>query len=277
MLPNKIRMTKFRLRLVQILYLSFAGAIALAIQTFGFPLVGKKVEDRSSTYSYQLNFWSNEVFNRFEEISKLEVYERISFTQPRTDNDKFINDVAAYHSQMQHVLRLLSYQGQVLVRISDEMMPLIASTLPSAGKARREELKTHFKQFAEEAERQRKIKTELEQFSVQLRAAYSPLVGATPGQEQLAEAAMKRLKALIALGSNPELLLGKDPLQFVRNFGKAQDEIFKDYGLLVEEHNRLVARDEFWRNFLLLMLALITASLMFNAELKAAQAVNQPG
>jgi hypothetical protein len=154
---------------------------------------------------------------------------------------------------------------------------LIATTLPSVSKARREELKTHFKQFAEEAERQQKIKTEPEQFSVQLRAAYSPLMGASLGRDEFTEAGIKRLKAIIALGSKPELLLGNDPLQFIRNFGRAQDGVFKDYGWLIEEHNRLVARDEFWRNFVLFMLALVTASLMFNVELKVARDVDQPG
>ncbi len=264
-------------RVYQMFYLAFAAAIALAVQAFMFPLAGKKAQDHGAIYAFQNDIWSDQVFRRLEEISRSAPYDELALIQKRTPDPSYLNKVTTFHSQIRQILRLLGYQGKLTAGIVGEMVPMLQQVNADARPALIKSVKTHLQMLEKEASRQKKMREELEGFDAELRRAYAPAASSTTNKVDAAEQRVKQIRAILTLYSKPELLLrpGEDPLVFLKDFGRTQDAIFKDYTSLVAAYNQTVETQEFGRDLVMIALALITACLLFNAELKAWRSRNE--
>jgi hypothetical protein len=266
-----------KLRFLQILYLALAGAIALYVQSFLFPLAGKKAVDNGAMYAYQLDRWSDEVYKRLESVSRTTPYDRIALTEKRTLTYEYANDVLGFHAQMLQILRVLQYQGRVLVRVSGEMTHLLANVSDKQTLAIGREAFIHLKSLLDEAAAQDRMRVELEKFDAEFRTAFTPSDGTKLNQQQKIDLSIRQLKILSALYTKPELLLrpNEEPLRFLQRFGTVQDSIFKSYSKLVNDHNRRVENEEFVRDLVLIALAMLTGALVLEKELSAWRASNQ--
>jgi hypothetical protein len=261
---------RMKLRILQAVFLAFGTAVALFVQLFMFPLAGKRVSDNSASYAYQLDIWTNEIFSRFETISRTAPYDEIDLTKERQLTPEYINKVASFHTQILQVLRVLSYQAGVVARLASEVGTLTESG-GSLDKKSRQELVNGLQLFVMEAKRQAKMRSEIEQFNKQLREAYSPDAPPVENVDASVDRMIQQTNAIQVLFRKPELLLrpNENPLEFLQNFGKTQDVIFKSYSKLVAQHNQQVEAQEFYRDALQVVIALITACLLLDAELKA--------
>jgi len=266
-----------RWRVYQMLYLAFAATIALCVQNFWFPLAGSKVADQSDVYLFQSNVWHNEVFKRLEEISRSSPYDDLALTRERTIDFTYLNKVTAFHAQVRQILRVLGYEGELLIAMTKETARLIEKAGAHVHATQYRNAVTHLKQLEKEAIRQQKMREELEAFSAELRGAYLQTTTSKDDKDAAISHHVQQLKTMMKLFTKPELLLRPQdkPLAFLNEFGVVQEAMFKDYAASVVFYNERVEAQEFLRNLILTGLALVTGCLLFNAELRAWQSRNR--
>ncbi|MDN3379722.1 MULTISPECIES: hypothetical protein [unclassified Pseudoalteromonas] len=253
---------------IKIGIITFASAIIFLIQTYVFPNAGKDDISKFSEYSFQMNYWSEEIHEKFDFIKYSHSYKNLSlYTGQKTVSKKFFDDIDEYHYQVKGMLRVLKRHAGVAVNTMGDSEPLLNKAGSELGLEKLKLVHENYKELDKHlAIYYEKLKT-IEDYMPELRDAFT-YQGKSLSEDDKIELTVKQIELLKSLYSNEELFLkhGSDPFEFVRDFASASDKILMDYRDINTAYNNVVSQEQDIKNSIILFLIFIASYFTFRKE-----------
>ncbi|MEO3682436.1 hypothetical protein ABHN84_09050 [Shewanella vesiculosa] len=253
---------------IKIGIITFASAITFLVQTYVFPNSGEINISKFSEYSFQMNYWSEEIHEKFDFIKYSHSYKNLSlYTGQKTVSKKFFDDIDEYHYQVKGMLRVLKRHAGVAVKTMGDSEPLLNKAGGELGLEKLKLVHEHYKEFDRHlAIYDEKLKT-IEDYMPKLRNAFTYQDKNLSADDKI-ELTVKQIELLKSLYSNEDLFLkhGSDPFVFVRDFARASDKVLMDYREINTAYNHAVSLEQDIKNSIILFLVLVAAFFTFRKE-----------
>jgi translation initiation factor 2 beta subunit (eIF-2beta)/eIF-5 len=253
---------------IKIGIITFASAITFLVQTYVFPNAGKNNISKFSEYSFQMNYWSEEIHEKFDFIKYSHSYKNLSlYTGQKTVSKKFFDDIDEYHYQVKGMLRVLKRHAGVAVNTMGDSEPLLNKASGELGLEKLQLIHENYKEFDMHlAIYDEKLKT-IEDYMPKLRDAFTYQGNSLSADDKI-ELTVKQIELLKSLYSNEDLFLkhGSDPFEFVRDFASASDKMLMDYREMNTAYNHVVSQEQDIKNSIILFLIFVAAYFTFRKE-----------
>jgi translation initiation factor 2 beta subunit (eIF-2beta)/eIF-5 len=253
---------------IKILFITFASVITFLVQIYAFPDAGKTNISKFSEYSFQMNYWSEEIHEKFDFIKYSHSYKNLSlYTGEKTVSKEFFDDIEEYHYQVKGMLRVLKRHSGVAVNTMGDTEPLLNKAAGELGVEKLKLVHDNYKEFERHLDIYDEKLKNIEDYIPKLRDAFT-YQGKSLSEEDTVELSVKQIELLKSLYSSENLFLrhGSDPFKFVGDFASASDKVLMDYRRMNTAYNDVVSKEESIKNSIILFLIFITAYITFRKE-----------
>lgn len=252
---------------LQIIVVAIAGILIVLVQDFYYPDAGQKALDKSPEYSFQNNVWTNEVYGKLEQIGNSGSLTHLKFTGKMELTQQYIYDVKVYNKQMQDVMRILNYQGQVASNLAGDLVKFAGKTFPTMSAEERMAITEEMKALNDIAIKQTKTKNDIEALSVKLNQAF-PSEKAEMDTAQKVNLAMEQISVAKELFTHPDVYVNDRNylINLIQEFGGAEFNLFKRYDSLVKKFNEIDDKQDLKKKWLQILIAACSAYILIKKE-----------
>jgi len=257
------------LRAWKILVLIGASAAGLVVQLLFWPDAGKSVEDRSYAYSFQQNIWSEEIHRKFHALTRSGSAAKVWLsTGEKKLSEQYLANLELYQFHLNQLLRSLKHLGNTGSYILSDLERVQQKVWPELSEDRRSEIVRRYEAFHSMTEELFSRIETLQDVSGRLRNTLAPLDAELPSEEARVAAAVEQIRLLSRLYREESFFMkpGADHFAFVRDYASASEQMLPLYGELVEKYNHIVDWELAWKNFLIILFALLGAYIAFIKE-----------
>lgn len=253
---------------LKVAFITFTSVVIFFLQAYMFPSAGKTNISKLSEYSFQMNFWSEKIYDKFDLIKYSDSYKNLSlYTGQKTVSAKFFDDIDEYHYQITAMLRILKRHAGVAVNVMNDAQPMLAKASYEIGLDKLKLINENYKKFEINMGQYDKRIAEIENYLPALKKAFANREDKLSESEQV-ELSVKQIDLLQSLYTNENLFVkhDPDPFKFVRDFAINSERILADYRLINEVYNNVVVGEQDVKNSLIFFFLLIAAYFTFRKE-----------
>ena len=255
----------------KIAIIAFASALTFWVQTDVYPNAGKNNISKFSAYSFQMNFWSEEIHDKFDLIKYSNSYKNLSLsTGQKTVSKEFFDNIEEYHYQVKAMLRVLKQHAGVAVNVMADSAKLLNKAGEKVGVEKLKLIHGNYKEFEGHLKVYNEKVNEIEKYIPELRDSFS-YQGKILTENDKVDLTIKQLDLLKSLYSSENLFLkhGSDPYKFIKDFAITSSKILTDYRDLNAAYNSTVDREQNIKNSIILFLLLLAGYFTFRKEIES--------
>jgi hypothetical protein len=248
--------------------MAFASVLIFLVQTHAYPNAGKNNISKFSEYSFQMSFWSEEIYDKFDLIKQSNSYKKLSlYGEQKTASKEFFDDIEEYHYQIKALLRVLKQHAGVAVNVMTDSQPLLTKAGGKIGIEKLKIINENYEQFSKNLKIYNEKINEIENYIPELRSSFSYQDGNLSEDEKI-ELTIKQVILLQELYSSEHLFLkhGSDPFKFVRDFAVASKKVLIDYREINTAYNDVVNNEQIIKDSIILFFLFIAAYLTFRKD-----------
>jgi hypothetical protein len=263
-------MTETQKTFWKVALLTFASTIIFIIQLYTWPDAGKEKINKFSEYSFQMNFWGEEIHNEFDLIRASESYSNISLqTGEKTVSLQFFQDIEEYHYQIVSLLRVLRLQGHVAINVMQDTLPLINKVATLHGVDSIKKAKDDYEKFDQLLISYYEKVSEIEAFLPELMSTFD-YKNMQLSEKEKVDLTIKQLKLLKQLYSSDNLFLinDNDPFKFIRDFATTSELVLAHYRELNSLYNERVKLEGSYKNTVILFILLLSSYFALRKDLR---------
>ncbi|NRB23642.1 hypothetical protein [Shewanella sp.] len=259
------------LKISSLAIITFAGVLTMFTQTYVWPDAGKVKVDKSEIYIFQIDYWGEQIYEKFDRIRSSKNYSNLlRWKDATTIGPEFFKNIDEYHYQIKALLRVLKLHSAVAARMIHESVPMLPEIRLTGNKLITESILSDYQRFIELTKDFEARKEAIEKFLPSLRNALN--VDTTLLTDNKKANLMVRHDNLLKEFYSSELLFmqhNSDHFVFVREFATESAKMLEHYELLNQQHNKRVIQQAHLKNLLLILIAVLAAVLTFKNELRA--------
>lgn len=259
------------LKVSSLAIITFAGVLTMFTQTYIWPDAGKVKVDKSELYLFQIDYWGEQIYEKFDRIRSSKNYSNLLIGKEATTiGPKFFKNIDEYHYQIKALLRVLRLHSAVAARIIYESAPMLPETRLSGNKLIAESILGDYKRFIELTKGFEARNEAIEKFLPSLINAFNVDTTLLTDNEKV-DLAIRQVDLIQKFYSSNLLFMqhNRDHFAFVREFATESTKMLEHYEILNQLHNERVIQQSNLKNLLLMLIAVLAAVLTFKNELRA--------
>lgn len=238
------------------------GFLITLIQTFAWEDAGKTKQDKAYQYDFQLNYWNEQIHQKFNNLRASEAVPRLlNFEGERVVDSNFFRDISEYHFLIKELMRVLKLKSNVSLNLLDDLIYLNekgAQHVPDFSK-----VATDVKELENLLKEHHKREKRLNTFLPELISSFE--YEGNLSSEKKIELSVKQIDLIMELYTDEALFVSKntDPFSFTRDLGNSSYKTLANYKTVLKGYNKQVSIEDSYKKSTLIFLALI--SLYFSA------------
>ncbi|EJL7824876.1 hypothetical protein NM004_004523 [Vibrio parahaemolyticus] len=235
----------------------FTGVLATLIQTYVWVDAGKSKINKKYEYQFQLNYWNNEIYDKFQDVFSSEVANKILFFDGEKVVDKqFFEEIYTYHRLVKELIRPLEFNNQVAFNLLEDMAKISGKGFKNVPDF--QVITQDVNEFSSLLDELKKRKERLETFLPELMSSF--VYDENMNESKKVELTVKQLKLFKELLTDEALFVTKDPdpFELIKNLGNASYLMLDNYEKTLIGYNKTVSDEDDYKKSLLFILALVS-------------------
>ncbi len=263
---------------VKLIALIFAGTFAISFfPPLLLPYAGKKIEDRSGDYKFQISHWNNEINKQLNVMIETGSFNRVDLKRGKIEvTQNFCEDLDLFNFHLQQLTRIIGYQAHTVGSFANEIGPSIERIEKNIDEKKRLEINSHIENFRKVMEIPPKKQQELNLLTNQFRSHCE----SSPHPASVEEQAKQILEFTASLqqlylDEKSPLKMENDPFKDLRAMGNATDDLFSDYQYLVRKINDQAAQQESYKIALTAFISFLSLIFSFKEIVEAQKKIDK--
>ncbi|BFM15613.1 hypothetical protein R50073_17960 [Maricurvus nonylphenolicus] len=253
---------------IKLLLILILAPLSFFIQVYLFPDAGKVTNNKASQYSFQVNYWTEDIYSKFNIIKEKGNLRNIALIEGNLEIDQeFRENLILLNQQLSDLNRSLNHNGDLSSYIMEDSLTLMNKALPEMDKKEQREIRNLYQSFntltIEYISRKSKLESIIEEFTKAF--SYSSIPKTT---DEKVDRLLIQTEILKKLYSDESyfLNLNKDSFKLVRDLAQSSRDLLTKYEALVVKYNQKVKIEEAIKNSIMLFIAIIGFLLALSRE-----------